>query len=76
MGKRIALLKAQHEIIVHINNEEAYMEWINIVPDCPQDDDFEFIAENEELFADAMGCFKEIMNTYLDDGIYIGNTLY
>lgn len=76
MAKRIALLKAQHEIIKYMNNEEAYMEWINIVPDCPQDDDFEFIAEDEELFADAMECFKNIMNLYLDDGIYIGNKLY
>lgn len=76
MAKRIALLKAQHEIIVHMNNEEAYMEWINIVPDCPQDDDFEFIAEDDELFANAMECFKSIMDTYLDDGIYIGNKLY
>ena len=76
MAKRIALLKAQHEIIKYMNNEEAYMEWINIVPDCPTEDDFEFIAEDEELFADAMECFKDIMNTYLDDGIYIGNKLY
>lgn len=76
MKERIELLKAMHEIVLHMNHEGAYMKWIYIVPDCPEEDDFEFIAETENLFKDAVECFKDTMKIFLKHGIYIGNKLY
>ena len=49
-----------------IDDEEAYMKWIiEGVPDEPNEDDFKFIAENEEIYQDCVKLFKEIINEYL-----------
>ena len=42
---RKAQLKAMHEVMCNTNDEGLYMRWISLgVPDCPTEDDFEFIA--------------------------------
>lgn len=62
---RINFLKQMHEYIqFHINDENAYMIWILIVPDDPQEDDFEFIAEDEELWTSACTTFGKIIKEY------------
>jgi hypothetical protein len=49
---RIELLKAMHNfVITEFSDEDNIFCWLaNGVPDCPQEDDFEFIAEDDEFF--------------------------
>ena len=72
-------LKAMHTIVCSLNNENAYYNhWIYNVPDCPQEDDFEFMAEEDEkeLYNDTVECFLRLMKRYTKDGLYIGGDLY
>ena len=68
---RVETVKAMHKIVCRLNNENAYFSWINIVPDEPEEDDFEFIGNDDELFESAVISFKNIMVKYLKDGIYM-----
>lgn len=70
------MIKSMHTIVTALNNEEAYMKWIYIVPDEADEDDLKDIAEDEELFELTVKCFKGIMKHYLKDGLYINNKLY
>ena len=75
--EKYELVKAMNEIVMSLNNEDAYYNhWIFIVPDEANDDDFYDIATDEELFNDTVKCFKRNMREYLKDGIYVGNELY
>lgn len=75
--KKFELVKAMNTIVMALNHEGAYYDrWIYIVPDCATDGDFLDIAEDGELFADAISCFGGIMKDYSNSGIYIGNKLY
>lgn len=70
------LISSMNCIVTNLNNEDAYSQWIYIVPDCADADDFQSIAEDEELFVDAINSFKDIIHCYLKDGIYINKKLY
>ena len=59
---RKAQLKAMHEVIKEANNENIYMSWIIIVPDCPQDDDFEFIAEDDDSYNEVVDLFIKLVS--------------
>lgn len=62
---RINFLKQMHEYVrFHINDENAYMTWILIVPDEPQEDDFEFIANDEDLWTSACSTFGKLVKRY------------
>lgn len=74
--EKFNIVKGMNEVILSMNNEEAYMTWIYIVPDEASDYDFMDIADDEELFADTVQCFKRLMNKYLKDGLYIDGKLY
>ena len=56
---RIGWIKSMHDVIVDDGDERIYMRWIMIVPDEPQEDDFEFIADDEELWDDCWNFFKK-----------------
>ena len=74
---KFEIVKSMNTIVESLNNESAYYgSWIYIVPDQASDDDLRYIAEDKELFADTINCFKEIINKYLKDGIYVGGKLY
>lgn len=76
-NRKYELVKSMNTIVKDLNNEDAYYEYWNcVVPDGADDDDFYYIAEDEELFGDTVKCFKIIMRYYLKDGIYIDGTLY
>lgn len=48
---RIEQLMAMHELMLNANDEEIYMRWVTTgVPDCPDEGDFEYIAENDEAY--------------------------
>ena len=56
---RIGWIKSMYDVIIDDGDERIYMRWIMIVPDEPQEDDFEFIADDEELWDDCWNFFKK-----------------
>ena len=74
---RAAIVRSMNTLVLALNNEEPLFHvWLYIVPDEATEDDFEQIAEDEELFTETVDAFTEIMNGYLKDGFYIGEKLY
>ena len=68
LARRITVLKNCHEIMRHLNNEEAYFEWIvEGVPDCPREEDFESICENDSFYLDCLELFSKIFKAYFKD---------
>ena len=76
MIERFQIVKAMHEIIRCMNNEDAYMAWIYTVPDEATDEDFKDIAESDELFAEACTAFKSAMHDYSEDGFSIDKRVW
>lgn len=58
---RIRKLKAMHEMVLNIDNEEYYMTWIYTIPDEPSKEDFEDIAEDIETYNEAEELFKRLI---------------
>lgn len=58
---RIQKLKAMHEMVLNISDEDYYMTWIYTVPDCPSEYDFEDIASNEEEYKHVEELFKRLI---------------
>jgi len=56
---RILWVKSMNEIIIDEGDEILWYRWISIVPDEPQEDDFEFIANDEELWNDCWNFFEK-----------------
>jgi len=71
-AKNLELVKAMHTVIKAMNNEEAYCSWINTVPDEPSDDDFYFIAGNDDSMNEVCTDFWLIVRAYGSDGFYVG----
>lgn len=65
-------LKALHVLICATTDEDIYADWIQIVPDEPDEDDFKAIAEDKELFDLAVGTFVKY-GRRLKQGIYLDN---
>ena len=76
MQSEVNALKSMHDIIVRMNNGNAYFSWINVVPDCPCDEDFEYIASDKELLQDVVDLFRKLVDRYGKDGIIIGGKVY
>ena len=74
--ERAEFVQSMNNVVKHLNDENAYMHWITVVPDEAEQADFEDIADDEELFDEAVYLFKNIMELYLKNGIYIGKTCY
>lgn len=71
MEDRISVLKSMHNIMIHMNNEDAYWRWVTLgVPDEPSEDDYIFIASNDESFKECVEHFTDVFKEYADDGIY------
>lgn len=59
---RIEQLKAMHSLMMNTNDEEIYMTWIALgVPDCPREDDFEDIAEDDESYNECFDLFIRLI---------------
>lgn len=55
-------LKTMHKFMTNSNDENLYMQWIaGGVPDCPSEDDFENIADDEELYTDCCNLFTALV---------------
>lgn len=65
LNSRVAALKTCHEEIINLGDEEAYKWWIAMgVPDEPSEDDFKYIAKNDEEYEDTLQLYKKIMYEY------------
>lgn len=62
---RIRQLKAMHELMTEANDENIYITWIYIVPDCPSEEDFESIAINDDQYNE---CFDLFVRLIAKDG--------
>lgn len=58
---RINQLKAMHELMCEANDEYIYMAWIYVMPDCPSEDDFLYIAMNDELYNECFDLFVKLI---------------
>ena len=58
---RIRKLKAMHEMVLNIDNENYYTTWIYTVPDEPSEYDFEDIAEDVEFYNEVEELFKRLI---------------
>ena len=71
---RIRQLKAMHELMILANDEEEItMTWLTYgVPDCPTENDYEFIAEDDIAFDECFDLFIKLIaeKNYLQKGRY------
>lgn len=74
-NERVEALKAMHLLVCHLNDEAAYDSWIQVgVPDCPSDNDYDFIASDKESFEDCMSEFIHLVKAYGRSGFYFDQT--
>ena len=65
LENRVAALRAYHEEIIDLGDEEAYEWWIAMgVPDEPSKEDFEYIARNEKEYEETLQLAKRIIYEY------------
>ena len=65
LDMRKGFIKQMHNYIgFHINDEDAYGEWIQLVPDKPDEEDFTFIANDEELWVSVCTLFGKLVKRY------------
>lgn len=62
---RITQLKAMHQLMLEANDENIYMSWIYLVPDCPSEEDFESIAIDDDEYNE---CFDKFVRLIAKDG--------
>ena len=76
--ERLNAIIAMNTLVCCMNDESAYMVWINYVPDCADIYDFIDIAEDNELFDEAAALFKSLWKNYASKnrGLYIGGKCY
>lgn len=67
----VNLISGMNAIMVSMNDERAYMEWINTVPDDCTDDDIIFICEQPDLFKETITEFMRIFKKYSKYGLSI-----
>lgn len=73
---RFEILKMMHELVINMNNENAYMSWIYLVPDEATEEDFMDIAEDESDFDEVCHMFNVLVRKYGKDGYCIGSKTY
>ena len=58
---RVAQLKAMHELMINANDESIYMTWIYVMPDEPMEEDFEYIAEDDDAYNHCFDLFVQLI---------------
>ena len=74
--KKYEVLKGMNNIMQAMNDEDAYMEWIVIIPDGATDADIQECAEDEEIFNNAVNAFTRIFRTYSKYGLFVDGKIY
>lgn len=63
--EKIELLKAMHSVMLGTDDENCYDTWIITgVPDCPSEEDFEFIAKDKEEFKYVVNLFCNLVHDF------------
>lgn len=58
---RKKLLKEMNTYIIEMGDEEIWATWITLgVPDTPSEDDYDFIAENDDEWNDVCDLFGKL----------------
>ena len=58
---RIQLAKEMNQYILNLGDESIWLRWIAVgVPDEPSEDDYEFIAENDDEWVDLCKLFGRL----------------
>lgn len=65
------LLKAMNTIANALNNEEAYWEWADTIPDGATEQDLKYIANDSKYMNEVCNDFKILLDTYAKDGYYV-----
>jgi len=73
---RTKIITAMHTIITSMNDERAYMSWIYYVPDEATNDDFEEIAQDNELYDEVCAKFTRLVKGYGKSGYYASGDDY
>ena len=58
---RMNQLKAMHELMLNVNDEDIYMSWINLMPDEPSEEDFKDMALDDEQYNECFDLFIELI---------------
>ena len=58
---RVTQLKAMHTLMCHANDEMIYERWIYLMPDCPSEEDFIYIAFNDNLYNECFDLFVKLI---------------
>lgn len=61
LDARMTQLKAMHDLMCEANDEYIYMAWINLMPDCPSDEDIKDIALDDELYNECFDLFVKLI---------------
>lgn len=62
LKNRIEALRAMEQLMILSNDEDLYMIWVQEgIPDCPSDDDFEYIAEDDEEYDRILDLFIDLI---------------
>lgn len=61
MDARITQLKAMHNLMCEANDENIYMTWIYLMPDCPSEEDFIDIALDYEQYNECFDLFVKLI---------------
>lgn len=77
-SQRVRLLKSMHCIVMSLKDSSAYVDnWEYLVPaEYSSDDDFSYIAKNEDIFRTVVLSFKDLMRLFKDSKIAVGRKEY
>lgn len=67
--RKAKVVEAMHSIMCNANDEYAYDEWIWVVPDGADYDDFVSIAEDDDTYVEVCELFARLVNKYGKGGI-------
>ena len=64
---RIEIAKAMNKYIINLGDEEIWESWITLgIPDCPSEEDYEFIASDDDEWTDLCKLFGILVKTDKD----------
>lgn len=70
MKRMTDILEAMNTIVVNMNDERAYDEWVTVVPDEATPEDYDEVANDQDLRDEAWDMFKHVLYKYGVSGIY------
>ena len=61
LDARMSQLKAMHDLMCEANDEYIYLSWINVMPDCPSEEDIRDIALNDKMYNECFNLFVKLI---------------